>query len=347
MRMLKRLFFLCMIVFLAGCGAKTKVAVMDEKVIGHKNIHVVFVGDDVEDPRNVGDMLAETFAEYGISAEVQNSKKATDQLSSGSGFVVAEGYWLTNNHVIKDLNPITVSVIGANYPAEVVAKDPYLDLALLKGPTGDLRPFAVGEASIGKNIFVIGYPVPDLLGSQARVTSGLISSLYGIEGNSKNIQISAPIQPGNSGGPVVSEDWKLVGVAVSSASTIENANRMGVLLQGLNFAVSPNHVKGFLLQNGIIQQGECVESLRDALASTGLIWNGSVAKMKKNYLATYAYDYYWDLGYHIKKLNIVFMDSSTGEVVLKSTTKNKAFGFETAIRQATKEILLKLGLIKD
>lgn len=343
--MLKRLFLLCMVVLLAGCGAKTKVAVIDESAIGHENIHIVFVGDEVDDPLDVGEELVAAFEKYGISAEVQNDKKASDQFSSGSGLVVAEGYWLTNNHVIKDLDTITVSVAGASYPAEVVATDPFLDLALLKGPTGDLKPFAMGEAELGKDIFVIGYPMPDMLGSRARVTSGVISSLYGLEDDSKNIQISAPIQPGNSGGPVISENWDIVGIAVSTASTVKNANRAGVLPQGLNFAVSPNHIKGFLLQNGVQTKGDVVDSLSDAVASTGLIWNGSIAKMKKNYRARYGYSYYWDLCHHIKMLVIAMENMSDQELVVKSRTESMGLGVEIPVENAAEEILQKLKLI--
>lgn len=345
MKIVNRFFLLCMLILLAGCGAKTTVAVIDETAIGHENIHIVFVGDEVNDPLDVGNLLAEAFTKHGVSAEVQNAKKATQQLGSGSGLVIAEGYWLTNNHVIKNLDTITVSVAGADYPAELVAVDKYLDLALLKGPTGNLRPFALGEAQLGEEIFVIGYPIPDILGSRARVTSGLISSLHGYKGDSKNIQISAPIQPGNSGGPVVTEDWKLAGVAVSTASTMETANRTGALPQGLNFAVSPNHIKGFLLQNGVKAEGETVSSLSDAVASSGLVWNGDFNKRKRNYLAQYTYHYYWDLGHHLRSLSIVMMDSFSQEIILKSHTKAMTMGVEGPVKRAAHEMLVKLGLV--
>ncbi|MGL1864139.1 MAG: serine protease [Pseudodesulfovibrio sp.] len=347
MKIYRLVILLITLFLLAACGAKTKVAVMDDSVVGHKNIHVIVVSDDVDDPLDVGDFLAEAFQDNGISAEVRTANKAIGQLGSGSGFVVAKNYWITNHHVVKDLDKITISIVGKDLPATLIKSDPQLDLALLKAFTDELKPIKIGEAEMGEEIYTIGYPLPDMLGSHARITTGVVSSLHGFGGSTKDIQISAPIQPGNSGGPVVGNNWELAGVVVSTASTSKMASRSGVLPQGLNFAVSPNYVKGFLLQNGISPQEPYAESIGEVIASTGLVWNGDLSKRKRTYIASFSYNYYWDLGDHIRSLRIHIIDGSTKELIIKSNTRSAGIGVTLPAKQAVEQILVKVGLRKE
>lgn len=83
------------------------------------------------------------------------------------------------------------------------------------------------------------------------VTTGVISALEDIEHDDRNIQISAPIQPGNSGGPVLGQDGAVVGVVVSTLDAIKFANAMGELPQNVNFAVSLAAVRALLAANKI------------------------------------------------------------------------------------------------
>ncbi len=342
--MLKKLLLMCSLLMLISC-AKTEVSIMDNTAVGHRNIHVVFTDDDFDDPLGVGEYLVEGFLEHGVSASKHDNDNANKQKGSGSGFVVANGYWITNHHVVDELNSLKVSVTGAEYPVELVASDKTLDLALLRGSTGGLKPFQISEAKVGQEVFAIGYPLPDILGSKARITSGLVSSMQGLQGDSDNIQISAPIQPGNSGGPVVSKDWKVVGVAVSTASTVNLASRTGTIPQGLNFAVSPNHLKGFLMQNGVNPEGPYVSSMDEAIASSALVWSGKVTNQKRTYYAQYKYVYYWDLGDHIQKLQIKLIDAFTGKVVLTSKTESRGLGVKIPAKQAAEDVLTRLGLV--
>ena len=328
----------------AGCGVKTNVAVMDRAVLKPGKIHMIVVSDDVDDPLGIGPEIVAAFEARGVSAEVQNAKEAYAQSGSGTGWVVAKGYWVTNNHVVDGLEHLTVSVTGRDIPGTLVATDKHADLAIIQADTGDLRPIKVGTPTLGDEVFVVGYPVPDLLDSHARVTSGVVSSLYGVGGDQTDIQISAPIQPGNSGGPAVGPDWSLSGVVVSTASTINNANRTGTLLQGVNFAVSPNILKGFLLQNGITPEGPYCADLKDVMASTGLVWNGTFGNDERIYIANFSGTYYWDLVNHLQTLRISIVDTAKYEEVLKSSTRAQGLGVSIPVRDAVDNILAKLGM---
>ncbi len=349
MRHLQKVLLLSLVVLLCSCVTQTEVAVKDNSIIGNKNVHFIIEDDFYEDELGAGDILVQAFQEHGFSAELKQVGDVTiEGQSSGSGFVVADGYWLTNHHVIENMKTVTVSVNGHDYPAKVVAKDAGLDLALLKASTGNLPPFKLAHPKMGQEVYAIGFPLTDLLGEQARVTTGIVSSMHGYQGTTQDIQISAPIQPGNSGGPVVTNDWELIGVAVSSASTVSNTNRLGVIPQGLNFAVSGNHVKGFLLQNNVpLSSGEYVNNLEQAVASTGFIWSGSKASQKRIYFLDLGYKYYWDLGPHITNINSQIFDAKTGEVVFQSKTKSmRTMGVKLPLKEAVKDMLQGLGLIQ-
>ncbi len=344
--MLKNILFLSLILLISAC-ATTKVSVLDNTAVGHRNIHVVFINDELDDELDVATYLIETFQKHGVSAGRKDSEPKSEKMGTGSGFVAADGYWLTNQHVVGDKKNVTISALGVDRQATVVATDKHLDLALLRGSTTGLRPIAIGTSKVGEEIFAIGYPVPDILGSKVRITSGLVSSLYGMDDDSTNIQISAPIQPGNSGGPVVNKDWQLVGVAVSSASHRYMIARTGAIPQGLNFAVSPNHVKGFLLQNGVQPQAPFASSMDEAIASSGLIWQDkqTPSNSKRVYYARFRYSIYFDVVEHIRRLNIQLVDAETGKVIATSKTESPGIGVEIPAEQAAEDILAKLGLI--
>lgn len=332
------------LLFLLSACATTRVAIVEDKIIGQDDIHIFVSSDEVDDPLDVGIYLKETFEEHGISAELRPKEKAVTQSGSGSGFVVADGYWITNNHVVDDLDSLTVGVVGRNIPATLVTSDPDMDLAILKADTTGLKPIKIGTAELGEEIYVVGYPIPDTLGNCARITTGVVSSLRGLKGDPDNIQISAPIQPGNSGGPAIGADWELAGVVVATSTGLGQAEVIGVLTQNVNYAVSTNLLKGYLLQNNIEQDGPYAESVSDIVASTGMIWNGDVNKQKKTYVALFGYFYYWDIVYHLKQLEIRILDASTGKMLAKTTTRAREAGVQRPCTQAVEELVERLKL---
>ena len=137
--------------------------------------------------------------------------------------------------------------------ATIIATDEAFDLALLRvspAPMAEPAQFAEKPARLNSDVTVIGYPLPDLLGG-LNVTRGSVTSLKGIAGDGVRMQISAPVQPGNSGGPVVNAAGQVVGVVVSKLDAQMVADATGDIPQNINFAIRGEIAKLFLYQNGV------------------------------------------------------------------------------------------------
>lgn len=169
---------------------------------------------------------------------------------TGSGIYVAPGgFVLTNAHVVKACKSITID--GA--AAELINSSTSLDLALLRAPSEGnhaFAEFAGSPAQLNSDVTVVGYPLTGLLGG-LNVTRGSVSSLKGLEGNPLQMQISAPVQPGNSGGPVVDAHGAVVGVVVSKLNAEAVAKNIGDIPQNVNFAIRAGIAKVFLSSNGV------------------------------------------------------------------------------------------------
>ena len=328
---------------LSACGPK--VSVVDKSFIGKKDVHMIVSSDDVDDPKDFGDAFIAVLRELGISVEEVPKGKAFKQSGSGSGFVVADGYWVTNDHVTRGLEQITVSIPGRDIPLTLVDSNPEVDLAILKGDTSGLKPIKIGTAEMGEEVVVVGYPVPQILSDAIRVTTGVVNSLDGFKDHNNRIQFSAPIQGGNSGGPMVGDNWELAGVVVATLNIERNFTRMGAYPQGMNMAVSPNDLKGYLLQHGIEQQGPYVQNLDELMASTGLMWNGDINKAKRYYVLDYACIWHPDFFYNqIDSLRIHIIDLMTGDLVAKGTYDAGLFelGKEAPIKELLQKMLKEL-----
>jgi S1-C subfamily serine protease len=168
----------------------------------------------------------------------------------GTGFVVSEdGHLLTNQHVVSGCASLSVD----GEPATVVAEDAVFDLALLRvAALSHAKPasFAADPARLNSDVTVAGYPLPDLLGG-LNVTRGSVTSLKGMGGDGINMQISAPVQPGNSGGPVLNAAGQVVGVVVAKLDIAFALQQYDDIPQNVNFAIRGEIAKLFMAQNGI------------------------------------------------------------------------------------------------
>ena len=175
--------------------------------------------------------------------------------ASGTGFAVSEnGYIITNHHVVNGCNQVNVHDKNQIFPAQIINFDEKNDLALLKAnfkPSSILK-LSKGGPELMQDIFVAGYPFGKDLGSSLKVTKGIISSLAGMNNNNSEIQIDAAIQPGNSGGPIVSYDGHVVGVAVSIIDKEMIKEEFGVIPENINFGIKINLVKKILKNNNVI-----------------------------------------------------------------------------------------------
>jgi S1-C subfamily serine protease len=176
--------------------------------------------------------------------------------ASGTGFVVAEGKLLTNRHVIAECGRVVArDAIGVPLPARVVAADRERDLALLNVTKSIGPPLVFRDAPPvrrGEYVITYGFPLSGLLSSGPSLTTGNISALAGLRDNPANFQISAAVQPGNSGGPLFDSRGNVIGVVVSKLNAARVAQLTGGdIPQNVNFAVKGTEVLAFLRENRV------------------------------------------------------------------------------------------------
>jgi S1-C subfamily serine protease len=141
-------------------------------------------------------------------------------------FVSSDGHIVTNAHVVAGCRSIGVaSGFSTATAVQVLARDTANDLALLKS---DLRPNATvslrSGVRVGEDIAAFGFPLSGLLSSSGNFTLGNVSSAAGIGDDTRFLQITSPVQPGNSGGPLVDVNGNVVGVVVSKLDAIKLAS---------------------------------------------------------------------------------------------------------------------------
>lgn len=174
--------------------------------------------------------------------------------ATGTGFYVArDGALITNNHVVAECGQMRISDGHEGIPAKIVAVDPQRDLALLRAPhsADAIAVFRSDKIGLGENVVVVGFPLSGLLSSSPIVTSGIVSALAGMHDNARELQISAPIQPGNSGGPLFDGTGRIAGVVVATLDTVRLARAIGVVPENLNFAIKGSEARQFLAANGV------------------------------------------------------------------------------------------------
>ena len=158
--------------------------------------------------------------------------------SSGTGIVVrSDGLVLTNAHVVDGCTDLRIDGRPATLRNVSAKALPY-------------AAFAPEAAGLNSDVTVLGYPLSGLLGG-LNVTRGAVSAVTGLSGDSITMQITAPVQPGNSGGPVVDDKGQVVGVVVSKLDAQRLAERIGDIPQNVNFAIRGGVAKRYLRMNGV------------------------------------------------------------------------------------------------
>jgi len=167
-------------------------------------------------------------------------------ISTGTAFFVTQdGYAVTAYHVVKDSADIRVrDANGVVHAARLVRVDPANDIAVIKvlGKFEYLPIAPSTTARRGTSVFTIGYPQVDIQGIEPKVTEGIISSLSGIQDDPRVFQITTPVQPGNSGGALVTSSGEVVGVVASRLSNAWMLTNRGELPQNVNYAVKSGYL---------------------------------------------------------------------------------------------------------
>ncbi|MCA3282672.1 MAG: trypsin-like peptidase domain-containing protein [Roseomonas sp.] len=196
-------------------------------------------------------------------------RAARRAVSSGTGFVVAARRIMTNHHVIEGCAEVAARLPdGRELPARVMASDTTRDLALLstEADAGPILPFrSAGMYRRGEGVVTYGFPLAGLLSSGPTLTTGEVSALSGLADNPRHIQISAPVQPGNSGGPLLDMRGQVIGVVVSKLNAGQVARQTGDIPQNVNFAVKHTEALEFLREQNVqVTQGPASETPRAA-----------------------------------------------------------------------------------
>lgn len=214
-------------------------------------------------------LMSDPFFRRFFNAPNRTREKVSQSLGSGVIVDAKEGFVLTNNHVIKGADDISVTLSdGRSFEAEVIGTDPDTDLAMVRIPAEDLQalPFADSEAlRVGDFVVAVGNP----FGLGQTVTSGIVSALgrsafRGLEFQNF-IQTDASINPGNSGGPLINLRGELVGI--NSAIFTPSGGNVGI-----GFAIPSAmayHVMGQLAEFGEVRRGTLgivVQDLTEDLA---------------------------------------------------------------------------------
>lgn len=168
--------------------------------------------------------------------------------SSGTGFALSsDGLIVTNYHVIDGATTIIVKGVNGNfsisYKAKVVVSDKNNDLAIIQIDDNSFTniskiPYTIKSSSsdVGENVFVLGYPLRASMGDEIKLTNGIISSKTGFQGDITSYQISAPVQPGNSGGPLFDKFGNLIGVI--------NAKHIGA--ENVSYAIKVSYLRNVI-----------------------------------------------------------------------------------------------------
>lgn len=193
------------------------------------------------------------------------------KVSSGTAFLVSEqGHFLTNAHVVSDCKTVSVGSYGF---VQIIDIDRTNDLALLKTDVKtSATPLPLAETSplLGEEVIALGYPLQSILQNGLNATRGDISSLAGIGGDSRFLQITAAVQPGNSGGPLIDREGRVVGIVTQKLNAVKMAAATGDIPQSVNFAIrselSEIYLKRFYVPHQTTKSTGSIQPITEVIA---------------------------------------------------------------------------------
>jgi hypothetical protein len=186
--------------------------------------------------------------------------------SSGTGFFVTSKRLLTNAHVVKGCATVSLKIGQTQASGRVLARDEANDLALVESDKpGEAVAKLRAGVRLGEDVAAFGFPLIGFLATSGNFTRGGVTATAGLRDDSSQLQISAPVQPGNSGGPLLDESGNVVGIVVSKLQVLKVALATGDFPQNVNFAIKASVAQTFLeTNNTMFEAGAAGEALKSA-----------------------------------------------------------------------------------
>ena len=188
---------------------------------------------------------------YEGSSTATTSPEKQPEMSMGTAWPVAAGFAVTAFHVVRGHSTfLLLTKNGKKLDASVVMYDAANDIALLEVASPEKLPIAIPlatkQARVGDKVFTIGYPHPDIMGAEPKLTDGIISSLTGIGNDPRTYQITVPVQAGNSGGPLLNMRGEAIGIVISKLNAAEMFKRTKDITENANYAVKIFYLNALL-----------------------------------------------------------------------------------------------------
>ena len=177
--------------------------------------------------------------------------RAEQGYSTGTAFAVRPDGWLvTSHHVVAGTDRIwLIDDEGNEHPVEYVAGDEENDVALLHARGFSSRALPIRRTETlrkGDDVIALGYPLVSLQGQEQKATFGRINAMSGAMGDTRFLQVDAPIQPGNSGGPLLDVSGNVVGVVTATLDQVQTFRSAGVVPQNVNYVLRAEYVLDLL-----------------------------------------------------------------------------------------------------
>lgn len=249
--------------------------------------------------------------------------------SQGTGFIITdEGHFLTAAHIIGKDKKASIWINGIRYEADLIDKDEKKDVALLKITKAlqeKVKPLPmhfIDDCKMGQDVYSIGFPLSTLLGNNARLNKGLVSSTVGLKDDPLQLQISVEVQPGNSGSPLLNSQGTVIGLVQSTINPFKVLYNSGNLPQNVNFAIKSSAMKDFLDKNKVVTSDSTAtlsfDDVKNAVIQVrpGIVLNEEINMPKL--VAIFGYDYYKVSNSDILKYFIIdFYDMETSELLIR------------------------------